>query len=179
MRYMTVAGVAVLVVLVSGCSTLGPTASYDASKDQMVYESAKMKVAQMEAAIGPGKRIVMRAVASCRSRNCTPETVRLVFALDGQGGSAIADRSISIDADGTEYTWRSGELSWQRRGDVRSFQGELMQVELSFSEVEQIASASSISAYIGSIPLTLEGRTQSKLRSFVQTVRNPSSAESS
>ena len=147
-QYITVVGVGILVGLVSGCSTLGPTASYDASENQMVYESAEMEVAQMDAAIGTGKSIVMRAVASCRSRNCTPETVRLVFALDGEGGSAIADRSISINADGIEYSWESGDPSWQQKGDVRSFRGELMQVEMAFSDEEQIATASSISAYM-------------------------------
>lgn len=178
MRYVRALGLCLLLAVVSGCGTSESTVSYDASRNRMMYESAEMDVAQLEAAVGSGSSIVMRALASCMSRNCTPETIRLVFAVQGQGQAAIADHSISIVADGTEYSWE-GDQNWERQGEVSFSEEPVVRVSLPLSSVEQIANASSISAYLGSMTLNLEGRTQSKLLSFVQTIRNPSASGTS
>lgn len=178
MRFVKGIMVALLVAVVSGCGTAGPTASYDASSNRMLYESAEMNVAQLEAAVGSGSSIVMRAFASCTSQNCTPQTVQFIFAVQGPGKSAIADHSLSIIADGSKYSWR-GEQNWESQGDVLVSEEPMVRVALPLSSVKQIANAASIEAYMGSMTLNLGGRTQSKLRSFVQTIRNPSSAESS
>lgn len=59
MRYLQAIGVALL-LSAAGCSTTGPTTSYDASKNQMTYESADVNVAQLGAAVGSGSSIVLR-----------------------------------------------------------------------------------------------------------------------
>lgn len=180
-RSVRVIWTALLLGLVSGCGTSGPTASYDASKNRMVYRSEEMTVGQLGSGLSAGDRVVMRAVASCQESNCVPETVRFVFMVEGGGDantSAIQDQSVYISADGAEYSW-SGDRRWLQQGDVRFYQGAIVRVGLSLSEVEQIANASSISARLGNTSLKLAGRAQSKLRNFIQTIRNSSTSATS
>ncbi len=120
--------------------------------------------------------LAMQATAECPGRNCTPNTVQLTFEVQGgSSGFTFSNRSVSFVADGEEYTW-SKTAKWNNSGDVRTFQGQKIQLKMPLSKLEKIVEASSLSAQLGNKPLNLEGRVQSRLQAFVEKTKNPTSS---
>jgi hypothetical protein len=151
--------------------------SYDASNDQTTFRSGSMTVAQAMGSGFSSTSLVLNAMAKCAGRDCRPERVRLSFSVNGSSDFALSDRTVSITADDETFTW-SNEEQWNSSEDVSVSTGRIVAVPLPISDLTTIANASSLTGRLGSTPLDLGGRVQSKLKEFVQTVKNPEAARS-
>jgi len=169
-----------VLALIAGCGgTSVVTASYDASDNQMVYEMDRVTVARGASesagyASQSNVAIVIKGAAQCRGRDCTPGEVRLSFLVDGKTRDfSISDRRVSITADGEKFEWGQEE-EWNRVEDVRDVgsSGHLMTVPIPYSDVKQIATASSVSGLLGSRSLDMNS-VQSRLQDFLREVEGP------
>lgn len=172
-------GLAPLLVLglMAGCGGSRSIMSYDAADNQTRFRTGNMTVAQAAGSGFSNTSLAMRANAKCSGQNCTPNEVRLDFSVQGSSDFALSDRSVSITADGEEFTWEK-EVEWDSSEDIGSSPGRLIAVSLSLSDVSKIANASSISGRLGNTSLDLDGRVQQKLQEFVSTAKNPAAAAS-
>lgn len=165
-----------LLALVAGCGTTGPatSVSYKASQDRTTYRTGTMRVGRLEGlGYGSNTSILLSVRARCPGRHCTPDEARLSFLLQGSSSDvAISDRSISLVADGTEYTQRNS-VDWRSREDIRMSQGRIASFTLSLSALSTIANASSLSGSLGNNTLDLDDGVQARLQDLVRTMRNP------
>lgn len=170
--------VLLLGVVVSACGMTGTTTSYHSSSNETEYETSSITVGRLEAALGSGSRITMHARATCSGRSCSPDRAHLVFNVEGQTEKAIANHSISIEADDTVYSEQSREY-WEAQDDVRYSKKQTIVLTLPLSSIEQIANASSVSGRVGNTSVNLGGRAQSHLQEFVRTTRQAGAEEAS
>ncbi|MFB6249721.1 MAG: hypothetical protein ABEL97_14240 [Salinibacter sp.] len=169
-------------LFVAGCGTTGPSTSvsYEASDNQTNFQTGTMTVGRLGASgYGSNTSILLNAQAQCSGRNCTPERARLSFLIQGSSSDvAISNRSVSLVADGKEYAHRSA-VDWRSQEDIRMSQGRIASLTLPLSALSQIANASSLSGRLGSNKLSLDRGVRTKLKQFVQTMRNPAANTSS
>lgn len=166
------------VVLLTGCGGTRSVATYDASENRTVFRSGPMTVARGSGSgYGSTTSIVMRAVARCTGRDCTPERVQLTFSVEGSSDFALSSRSVRIVADGKEYQ-RANATRWNTFDDVQRTEGPVAGLVVSLSALEQMATASTLEGTLGNQSLRLRGSVQSTLREFVQSARNPATAAS-
>jgi hypothetical protein len=171
-----------LSLLVVGCGTTGPgtSVSYEASQNRTNFRTGTMTVGRLGGlGYGSNTSILLSARAQCSGRNCTPNQARLSFLLQGSSSDvALSDRSISLTADGKEYARRDA-VRWRSPEDIRRAQGRIVSLTLPLSELSQIANASSLSGRLGNNSLSLDRGVRTKLKQFVQTMRNPAAPPSS
>lgn len=166
------------VLLMTGCGGTRSIATYDASENRTVFRSGPMTVARGSGSgYGSTTSIVLRAVARCSGRDCTPEQVQLTFSAEGSSEFSLSNRSVRIVADGEEYQ-RADATRWNDFEDVGRTDGPIAGLVVSLSALEQMANASTIQGTLGTKSLRLTGRVQSTLRAFVESARNPSATSS-
>lgn len=169
-----------LVSSLLGCSGGNQISSYNATKDRMTYKTRPLTVAQGVSessgyATRSQTRIILRARAQCTGRNCTPDTVRLLFKAEGTGSTlAISNRVVSIEADGKTYEWGQN-ASWNETPSAGNVgpSGRIVETTLPISTFAQIANAQSLKGTLGGKTLTLTN-IQPHLQSFVRAARRPS-----
>lgn len=168
--------VLLIIGLAAGCGSAGTTVSYDASENQTTVQSQTMTVVQEASGSGYGSSssIVMRAVSQCPGENCTPNQATLSFSLQGRSDIAFSNRTLTITADGEEFAWRNAD-QWNSVDDIQTSQGQIVEVTLPLSDLEQIATATSLSGSLGGRSLDLN-RVQSQLQDFVSSAQNPAAA---
>jgi len=137
-----------------------------------------MRVGRLEGGgYGSNTGILMEVRARCSGAECTPENAQVTFLLQGSASDvALSDRSVSIVADGREFTRRNASR-WRSREDIRQSQGRVANLRLSLSEVETVATASSLTGQLGDNRLDLDQSVQSRLQEFVQAARGVETSE--
>lgn len=166
------------ILFMAGCGGTRSIATYDVSDNRTVFRSGPMTVArQSGSGYGSATSIVMRAVARCPGRDCTPERVQLTFSAEGSSDFSLSNRSVRIVADGEKYE-RTDATQWNDFDDVSRTEGPIAGLVVSLSALEQMATASNIGGTLGHQSLRLSGSVQSSLQAFVQSARNPATASS-
>lgn len=161
-------------LILLGCASSGPIQSYDASKNTTVYESGNIAVGEASDG-GYGSEstaITMRATSECSGVNCTPESARLQFSMEGSTDGGFTNQTLSITADGVDYTFGNRV---RQTGAERTELSQIQNLEvmgIPFSDLEKIASAKSLSGTLGGLNLDLKSA-QSDLQEFVAMVQNP------
>lgn len=168
-------------LLVAGCGGSGATMSYEPSSDQTTYRTRSYTVSSISGAnFASAKSINLRAVGRCQGQNCTPESVQLVFSASGNSALSLSGLEGEIVANGTTIEWTSSEAG-QASADVGDDElinvvGNFATVDVSLSQLEQIATASSVEGTIGGTSLNLNRGIQSGFQNFLQKIRSGSSS---
>jgi hypothetical protein len=147
--------------------------SYDSEANRTTYETRGYTAASSSAEdFASAKSISVRAIARCVGTECTPNTARLVFRVNGDQKYYLTGVSGNIEADGTKIEWSDAEanadfanLSRDRSVEVR---GKFATVDLSFSQVQKIATASSVEGEIGGQSLDLSPGLQNGLQRLLK-----------
>ncbi|MCS3860297.1 hypothetical protein GGP86_000045 [Salinibacter ruber] len=159
--------------LAFGCaSSGGATKTYDKSDNETIYRSGTIGVGQISSGrYGGNTPLTVRVVSECSGRSCTPNVVRLTFAVDGETSDVglSGRRTFSVSTDESEYEY---EQVTMYDGRIQKSEGRLLTVEVPISDLEQIATATSINGTIGGLSLNLR-RAQSDLQRFLFAIRNP------
>ena len=154
--------------LVFGCGSSGPTSSYDASDNQTLYRTGKITVAQLSSSgYGSGSTIAMQVISQCSGPNCTPESVDLLFSVEGNSETGLTTRTLSITADGESYRFDEQRSPRTRAGDIERSQNTTVRVSgVPLSDVKTVAMAQSVEGNLGGVALDLES-SQSDLQELV------------
>lgn len=165
-------------LLAVGCAGSGSVASYDTEENQTRFDTGTMTVGQVSSGGGFASQtdIVMRATAKCTGRDCTPERASLIFSVQSTSEFALPSRSLTITADGREFS--GGRASdWSRQRDIDRVEGRLAKVTLPLSDLAAIANANEVDGSLGNLSLDLQG-VQGRLQSFVKAAQNPEAERS-
>lgn len=159
--------------LAFGCaSSGGATKTYNESDNKTTYRSGTIGVGRVSSGgYGGNTSLTVRAVSECSGRSCTPNAVRLTFTVDGETSDVglSGRRTFSVSTDESEYEY---EQVTMYDGRIQKSEGRLLTVEVPISDLEQIATATSINGTIGGLSLNLR-RAQSDLQGFLFAMRNP------
>jgi hypothetical protein len=158
-----------------GCASNAPIRSYDASSNTTVYRSDNVAIGQTSSGSygsGGSAAIAMRVTSKCSGVNCTPKSASLQFSMEGSADGGFASRTLSISADGVDYSFGSRV---QRTG-VESGELPLTQnlkvTGIPFSDLKEIASAKAIEGTLGGLDLDMKSA-QPVLKEFVAMAENP------
>lgn len=171
-----------LALLVAGCGSSGATESYNAANNQMIYETRSYTVSQVSGAnFASSKSITMRAIARCSGQNCTPQQVQLVFSASGNSTLTLSSAAGEIVADGQRVEW-SSKAAGRPQADTGDDEminvvGTFATVDLSLSELKQIANASSVEGSIGGTSLNISESIQSGFQSLLMKIQNGTTGE--
>jgi hypothetical protein len=169
------------VLLLAGCSG-GQKAlqSYDVQSGQTKYETQSYTVSTLSgASIASSKSISMRAVGQCTGRDCTPNTVSLVFSTSAQQQLQVSGLGGEVSTSDTQITWSSAEASEGYENvtdeDMMNVIGSFASVDLTVKQLAQIANASSVHGEIGGQSFNLGSGVRSGLQSLLQKMNRQSS----
>jgi len=176
----TVLATPFLLLLVAGCGSSGATVSYEPSSDRTTYRTRSYTVSTISGAnFASSKSINLRALGRCQGQGCSPETVQLVFSASGNSALSLSGLEGEITAGGTEIEWSSAEASRSSTdaGDdeMLNVVGTFATIDVSLSQLEQIATASSVEGSIGGTSLNISESVQAGFRSLLEKIRTPSS----
>lgn len=176
-RFHRIASLLLTLVLVWGCAGSGGlTKSYDESADETIYRSGTISMGQISSGgYGSNTSLRMRAVSQCSGEDCVPESVTLNFSAEGGTSDAglSGQRLLSVSADGEEYEFEDDRQSGVvNQSTVQNMEGYLLTVTVPMSDLEQIATATSLDGTLGGISVNLS-RAQSDLQEYLSAVKNP------
>jgi len=174
----TLSALVLIVVLASGCAGQRPIAVYHASEDRMVYQTREITVIrQLTDGYASSSSLTMQGRARCQGKNCTPEVVRLMFSVSGSAGVSFQDRTVRLSADGRVYEWADSlPIEEENVLSRASVAGQIAGVRLRPSELEQIATATSVTGSIGGRSFDVGDRGKAQLRRLLSAVENPAAA---
>ncbi len=166
-------------LLLAGCaSSSGSRSAYDVDLHQTTYESTRVLLGHrdMSAGLVAGQRVMLKAVATCPGRDCTPEVVDLLFLNSGSGVLHIDNRRIEITFDDTTLSWEDEDRRIES-GFNPLPPGEFARFRLSFSDFSRLSRSTHATVAFGQTSTALFPLSPSALESFREFVAstNPSS----
>lgn len=163
--------------LLFGCvGSGGLTKSYDESAGETVYRSGTISMGQLSSGgYGTNTALRMRAVSQCSGKDCTPDSVTLNFSAEGGTSDAglSGERILSVSADEEKYEFVDDRrLGTVNQSAVQNMEGYLLTVTIPISDLEQIATATSLDGTLRGISVNMR-RAQPDLQEFLSAVQNP------
>lgn len=156
------------VPVLSGCASSKPpvTAQYDGTRNETTYETRRISLGPMfqGSGLSAGTRVYLRAFGDCRGQSCQPREAWLAFVSEGGNTDLrIANRAVTITADGEKHRWQPKDYELQAQ-NTSPLLGEIVRVSLDLETLRQIAMAEQVSGTLAQDSFRLSERQREPLR---------------
>lgn len=153
--------------LLVGCATSSESVvvSYDASSNQTVYKTQKMRLDDLQLTEGLQKenRYYVQVTGACSGQDCVPQKYTLSFMKEGRKAVRIKGRDVRLTVGTETMSWDDPQgRGVERTTTVRS--GTFAKVDVTGKQLTTIGSVRSVSGVVGGASFSISRDSRAPIR---------------